>query len=60
MPDPVRKPGVTEEANARFRRPRTLEEMTAGVQPIESWDDLAIPDLTDEEWQVFAAALKNE
>jgi hypothetical protein len=29
----------------------------ADVAPITSWDDLDIPDLTDEERETFAAAL---
>ena len=31
----------------------------ADVKPITSWDDLAIPDLTDAEWKAFEAALKD-
>jgi hypothetical protein len=32
----------------------------ADVPVITSWDDLAIPDLTDEEAEAFAAALDDE
>ena len=60
MSDPAPKPDAIDEANARFWKPRTLDELMAGVKPITSWDDLAIPDLTDEEWAVFEAALKDE
>jgi hypothetical protein len=39
---------------------RPLDEVLADVRPITSWDDLAIPDLSDEEWEAFAAALKDD
>jgi hypothetical protein len=32
----------------------------AGKTPFTSWDDLDIPDLTDEERDAFAAALADE
>lgn len=44
---------------ARYGNPRTLDELMADVKPITSWDDLAIPDLTDAEWKAFEAALKD-
>ena len=44
---------------ARYWKPRTLDEPTADVKPITSWDDLAIQDLTDEDWKAFEAALKD-
>lgn len=59
MSDPAPKPDAIEEANARFWTKRTLDEIMAGVRPIRSWDDLAIPDLTDEEAEAFEAALKD-
>jgi hypothetical protein len=59
MPDPAPKPDELDEATARFRTPRTLEELMAGVPVLESWDQLAIPDLTDEEAEAFEAALKD-
>ena len=60
MSDPVPKPDAIDEANADFWKSRTLAELTEGVKPITSWEDLAIPDLTDEEWEAFQAALKDE
>lgn len=57
MSDPAHKLDAIDEANARFWRPRTLEELMAGKKPIKSWDDLDIPDLTDEEREAFAKAL---
>ena len=60
MPDPAPKPDELDEAIARFRTPRTLEELTEGVPVITSLDQLVIPDLTDDEWEAFEAALKDE
>lgn len=60
MSDSEPKPDPIDEGNAQFWKPRTLDELMAGVNPITSWDDLAIPDLTDEEWEAFEAALKDE
>ena len=57
MPDPAAKPDPIERANALFWNPPTLEELMASVQPLMSEDDLAIPGLTDEEWEAFVAAL---
>jgi len=58
--DRARKPDAIDEATARFWNPRTLDEIMAHVQPIESWDDLDIPDLTDDEREAFAAALADD
>ena len=49
-----------DQADARFRRPRTLDELMEGVPVITSVDDLAIPGLTDEEWEAFQAGLKDD
>jgi hypothetical protein len=49
-----------DQADARFRRPRTLDELMAGVPVITSVDDLAISELSDEEWEAFQAALKDD
>jgi hypothetical protein len=59
MSDPAPKPDAIDEANAQFWRKRTLDQIMAGVRPLTSWDDLAIPDLTDEEAEAFEAALKD-
>jgi len=43
-------------AGIQFRKSsRTLEELIAGKKPFTSWEDLDIPDLTDEERDAFAA-----
>jgi len=60
MPDPASKPDEIDEAIARAWRPRTLEELMAGVPVLESWDQLDIPDLTDEEREAFAKALDDD
>jgi hypothetical protein len=60
MEDRAHKPDAIDQATARFWHPRTLDEIMADVPVITSWDDLAIPDLTDEEAEAFAAALDDE
>jgi hypothetical protein len=49
-----------DQADARFRSPRTFDELMAGVPVLTSWDQLDIPDLTDEEREAFAAALADD
>jgi hypothetical protein len=60
MSDPAQKPDAIDEAIARYWKPRTLEELMAGVPVLESWDQLDIPDLTDEERESFAKALDED
>jgi hypothetical protein len=60
MSEPAPKPDAIDEANAKFWKPRTLDELMAGVPVLESWDQLDIPDLTDEEREAFAAALADD
>lgn len=60
MPDPAQKPNAIDDAIARYGKPRTLEELMAGVPVLESWDQLDIPDLTDEEREAFATALDED
>jgi hypothetical protein len=60
MPDAAPKPDEIDQAIARAWRPRTLEELMAGVPVFESWDQLDIPDLTDEEREAFAKALDDD
>lgn len=54
------KSDVIDQADARFRTPPTLDELMAGVPVITSVDDLAIRDVSDEEWDAFQAALKDD
>ena len=60
MPDPAAKPDAIDQADAMFRNPPTLEELMTDVPPLTSEDDLAIPGLTDAEWEAFVAALDDE
>lgn len=60
MSDPAHKADAIDEAIARYWKPRTLEELMAGVPVLESWDQLDIPDLTDEERKAFATALDED
>jgi hypothetical protein len=61
MGEPAAKRHPIDEADAQFRKPSPLlDELMAGKKPFTSWDDLDIPDLTDEERDAFAAALADE
>lgn len=60
MGDRAHKPDAIDHTDARFRSSRTLDELMSDVPVITSVDDLAIPDLTDEEWEAFQAALKDD
>lgn len=60
MSDPAPKPDSIDAAIAQFWKPQTLDELMAGKKPFTSWDDLDIPDLTDDERAAFAAALADE
>ena len=60
MSDPGLKPDTIDEAIAQFWKPQTPDELMAGKKPFTSWDDLDIPDLTDDERDAFAAALADE
>jgi hypothetical protein len=60
MTDSVPKQDAIDEAIARAWTPRSLEELMAGVPVLESWDQLDIPDLTDEEREAFAKALDED
>jgi hypothetical protein len=60
MSDPAPKPDAIDEGNAQFWKKQTLEELMAGKKPFTSWDDLDIPNLTDEETDAFGAALADE
>ena len=61
MEERAHRPDAIDHADAAFRRPSpAIDELMAGVEPITSWDDLDIPDLTDEEREAFAAALADD
>jgi hypothetical protein len=57
MEDRARKPDAIDEADAVFRNPPTLEELVADLEPLGPDESFDIPDMTDEEWEEFVAAL---
>ncbi len=57
MPEPAASNDQIERANAHFWAPPSLEELMADVAPLEADEHFDIPDVTDEEWDVFVAAL---
>jgi hypothetical protein len=57
MPDSAAKPDAIDHADAAFRNPPSLEELVAGLEPLRPEESFNIPDMTDEEWEEFVAAL---
>lgn len=57
MEDRARKPDAIEQANALFWNPPTLKELVADLEPLRPDESFDIPDMTDEEWEEFVAAL---
>lgn len=57
MPEPATSNDHIEQANALFWNPPSLEEMMADVAPLDPDEHFDIPDLSDEEWDVFVTAL---
>jgi hypothetical protein len=57
MPEPATSNDHIERTNTQFWNPPSLEEMMANVGPVEPNEHFDIPDLTDEEWDAFVAAL---
>jgi hypothetical protein len=58
MPEPVANHDLIEQANSLFWNPLPLDELMADVAPLEPDEHFEIPDLTEEEWQTFVAALE--
>ncbi len=58
MPEQAPKPDAIEQANALFWNPPTLDELVADLEPLRPDESFDIPDMTDEEWDEFVAALK--
>ena len=58
MNEPARQPDDLDVAAAAFWRYTDLEAMLATVKPYDGPDEFAIEDLTDDEWDRFAAALR--
>lgn len=58
MPEPAANHHLIEQANSLFWHPLPLEELMADVAPLDPSEHFDIPDLTEEEWETFAAALE--
>jgi hypothetical protein len=57
MPEPAATNDHIERANTQFWTPPSLEELMADVTPLKADEHFDIPHLSDEEWDVFVAAL---
>lgn len=57
MTEPLRPADSIDFANASFWEPPSLEQLLRGVEPVESLDEFAIDDITDEEWEAFCSAI---
>jgi hypothetical protein len=57
MPEPATSTDRIERANTQFSNPSSLEKAIADVAPLEPDEHFDIPDLTDEKWEAFMAAL---
>jgi hypothetical protein len=57
MPEPAATNDHIERASTQFWNPPSLEELMADVAPLAADEHFDIPDLTDEEWEAFVAAL---
>jgi hypothetical protein len=58
MPESVANHDLIEQANSLFWNPLPLDELMADVAPLDPDEHFDIPDLTEEEWQTFVAALE--
>jgi hypothetical protein len=57
MPEPAANQDQIEQANARFWSAPSLQELMADVAPLAPEEHFDIPDLSDEEWEAFVAAI---
>jgi hypothetical protein len=57
MPRPAASNDHIERASAQFWNPPSLEELMFDVVPLAADEHFDSPDLTDEEWEAFVAAL---
>jgi hypothetical protein len=55
--DRAHRPGAIDRADRAFSNPPTLEELVADLEPLRADESFDIPDMTDEEWEEFVAAL---
>jgi len=57
MPEPATSNDHIERAAIQVWHPPSLEELMADITPLAPDEHFDIPDLTDEEWEAFVAAL---
>ena len=57
MPEPAANQDQIERANAQFWSAPSLQELMADVAPLAPEEHFDIPDLSDEEWEAFVAAI---
>jgi hypothetical protein len=58
MEDRAHKPDAIDQADFMFRDPPTLDELVADLEPLRPEESFDIPDLSDEAWVGFVAALR--
>ena len=54
-----RAPDVIDQASASFWNSPSLDELMADVPPLSADEDYSIEDITDQEWEAFADALRD-
>jgi hypothetical protein len=57
MEDRAHKPDAIDRADLAFGNPLTLDELVTDLEPLRPDESFDIPDMTDEEWEEFVAAL---
>ena len=57
MSEPTASTDAVDRANAAFWAPADLDTLLTGAEPLREDESVAIPDLTDTEWEAFARAL---
>ena len=55
--EPTAGADAIDRASAAFWQPVDIDAHVPGAEPLTAEESFAIPDLTDDEWEVFARAL---
>jgi hypothetical protein len=55
--EPTAGADAIDRASAAFWQPADLDSQVLGSEPLTADESFAIPDLSDEEWEVFTRAL---
>ena len=55
--EPAAGADAIDHASAAFWQPGAIDAQVLGAEPLTADESFAIPDLTDDEWEVFARAL---